>query len=75
MLAIGLAIHLATTIRFDSIRLDWMESVASLKCVSTLLFPLQPEGVAVVAVEKRKKSPAAAVGFRPTAKQFLQYIR
>ena len=78
MLAIGLAIHLATTIRFDSIGLDWMESVASLKCVGTFLFPLQPEGVAVVAVEKRKKSPAAAVSFRPanlTARQFLQYIR
>ena len=69
------------SIRFDSIRLDWMESVACESIsfqVRTFLFPLTTGGVAVVAVEKRKKSPAAAVGFRPanlTARQFLQYIR
>ena len=45
----------------DSIRLDG-------KCRKSQVrkyFPLQPEGVAVVAVGKRKKSPAAAVSFRP----------
>ena len=63
--------------RFDSIRLIRLDG----KCRKSQVrkyFPLQPEGVAVVAVEKRKKSPAAAVSFRTanlTARQFLQYIR
>ena len=80
MSAIGESIRL---IRFDSIRLIRFDSIrwggkcrSSLKCVSTFLYNRRV--LQLLPLKKEKKSPAAAVGFRPanlTARQFLQYIR